>query len=169
MKYYFLFFLLIGCCISEMFAQKRLRIDRVNKKSVYVDIGQELTFLLEGHEDYLTLTITDILPKENVIIFPSLGMVDISTIKVIKMKKGRKNFARKIALMLYRFAATWAFYSVIDDSINGKLSKGSIIVPLASVALGGIIQLLFANTKKYKIGKNASLQAINLNLIPLNA
>lgn len=147
---------------------KQLRLDRVGKRALYYEAGEEITFKLKGQDEFITLQIIDLLPQDGIILFPTLGMVRISDIDVIKPFFHKKPFARGLAKMLNIFAANWSLYTtyIVLSNLGSWSALTGYITPAIAVATGWLLKkILFS--RRYKLGKNSTLRIIDLQVKPL--
>ena len=162
-----LLFLLLFCfCCGQIgFSQKVLQLEKYGKaKTKKYFIGEELTYQLEGDDDWYTEVIQDILVEEESLLFPS-RLIPISEIRKIKSFKNRR-WSRGLSNSLFWFSGGFVGLSLIAAATTTfTLGTNVWLFPAIAVPVGFLVRWIF-KSKTYKLGKKRKLRVLDLNIIP---
>jgi hypothetical protein len=158
--------LLLICCANTLFAQKLLRLETVrNFKKITYYIGSPITFRLEDeggkNKIWFTERIVDLDLERQLVIFET-WQVNIADIMYVR--QGNVNRTVKTsAKILQTFGASALFFG-----LAGKLAprcdncKEAIVVGVACLATGSLVDWLVSGRRIFKIGKKNKLRLLDL-------
>lgn len=123
--------------------------------------GDEIAFQLTGEKEWRRATITDLIPKDSIIVFDRLYM-KTANITAIKRFQHR-NWSSKVGNQLYVFGATWTIFTAIDELASPNHAadwQAAAWVTGSSLISGYLLKTIF-KSKVYPLGKKRRLRILD--------